>query len=68
MFLKVFGRVWTCSDAFGHVGTHSDALGCAQMHKNAIGQFPKFSEFCRFVCHVESFFELGVLLLLIFEC
>ena len=27
-FSRVFGSVWTCSDALGHVRMHSDTCGC----------------------------------------
>ena len=43
-FLKVFGRVRTCSDAFGHIRMRSDAFRCVGRRLDTSGNFRIFEK------------------------
>ena len=63
MFLEVFGRVSTCSDAFGCVRMQSDAFRCVGKRPDTSGNFRIFPIFSDDFGDFWSVFGLGGLLL-----
>ena len=61
--MKVFGRVWTCSDAFGCVRMQSDAFRCVGKRFDTSGNFRIFPIFSDNFGDFWSVLDLGGLLL-----